>query len=81
MKVLITIFAIATMVFAFNTPSAFAKEGQYQCVGIPKWIGKCDTDNDIALDELHDPDRSDNERDVADSGEEGSTKETGASDQ
>lgn len=82
MKTILTMtFAIALMVFAFNTTSASANEGTYHCMGLPAWLGECDPDETAEIDELKDPDQKDSERDVADSGNEGSTSAASASDQ
>ena len=82
MKTLITTFAFAVMVFAFNTSPASAESGTYYCIGLPEWINYGDCAEDSAeLDQLQDPDQADNERAVADSGDEGSTSAASADDQ
>ncbi|MCY4038761.1 MAG: hypothetical protein OXF09_04805 [Hyphomicrobiales bacterium] len=68
--ILTTIFAIAVMVFAFHTKPVMAGSGD----GI--WAS-----NQPQVDELNDPDQADNERDIADSGNEGSTSAAGANEQ
>ena len=81
-------FTIAVMVFAFNANLAMAQgEKQKYCRIFTydenqqrvckEWIW---VENN-KMDELHDPDRSDNKRDVADSGNEGSTSAASANDQ
>ena len=67
MKTILTTLAIALMAFVFNT-SAFAG-----AESPTKFIQK--------IDELPDTDQADNERDVADSGNEGSTSAAQESDQ
>ena len=76
--ILMTIFAIAVMVFAFNASLAFADgEG---CEGWNVWGGDCHLSQ---IDELEDPDQADNEseNEVADSGNEGPTSAAQESDQ
>ena len=87
MKTILTVtFAIAVMVFAFNADPVMAKGskcpkgyhwgkmtgGKYACLNSAVY-GE--------LDELRDPDQADNERDVADSGNEGLTSAAQESDQ
>ena len=84
MKTLITTFAITLMAFSFAATSAMA--GHYShCPEGTKlesvWTGKCVPVRTSQMDELNDPDRPDNERSVADSGEEGSTSAASAGDQ
>ena len=100
---LITTFAFALMVFAFNVSPAFAKEGSdiankidnflfppsvgTGCVdpktgSIMEGTTNCEqyhSHNEI--DNLEDPDQADNERAVADSGDEGSTSAASTNDQ
>ena len=82
MKTLITTSALALMiVFAFNAAPSHASEEE-QC----RWWGdmkKCDKyrPQTAEIDEMKDPDQVENERDVADSGDEGSTSEAGAIEQ
>ena len=85
MKTLTTIFAIAGMVFAFNVTPVQAGD-QEKCMwgdkAACKKKQKKSTGQRVAeIDELKDPDQADNERDVADSGEEGSTSAASTSDQ
>ena len=74
---LITTFAFALMVFAFNVTTSYAgdKDG---CTHLQKIMGTCHT---AQIDDLKDPDQPDNERSVADSGDEGSTSAASAEDQ
>ncbi|MCY4038214.1 MAG: hypothetical protein OXF09_02005 [Hyphomicrobiales bacterium] len=78
--ILATIFAIAVMVLAFNATPSHADE-KAQCKWIEVWE-KCEKYRTQAqIDELdgsQDPDQAGNERDVADSGAEGSTSAAGA---
>ena len=83
----ITAFAFALVVFAFNTNIVMAAEKkekhcliftydenqQHVCT---EWIW---VENQV--DDLKDPDQADNERDVADSGNEDSTSAASAGDQ
>ena len=73
--ILTTIFAIAVMVFAFNAPAFAEGEG---CDGWDVWGGDCHLSQ---IDELKDPDQADNESEVADSGNEGTTSAAQESDQ
>ena len=67
-------------VFAFNATPSHADE-KAQCKWIEVWQ-KCEKYRENAqIDELQDSDQADNERDVADSGEEGSTSAAEASEQ
>ena len=90
---LITTFAIAVMVFAFNASPAHATEESNKKVekelkswvcpdgGEPIWgTTKC-RGKTAQVDELSDPDQDGNERDIADSGNEGSTSAASAGDQ
>ena len=77
---LITTFAIAVMVFAFsaNPVMAAEKKGLFipDCSRNPEQVG-CQV---AEIDDLNDHDQADKERDVADSGDEGSTSAASASD-
>ncbi len=78
---LITTFAIALMVFSFAGTSAMAAHYSKCPEGTnleSVWTGKCVPAVTSQIEELKDPDHPDNERDVADSGEEGSTSAAGA---
>ncbi|MCY4031045.1 MAG: hypothetical protein OXF05_02895 [Hyphomicrobiales bacterium] len=85
MKTLITTFAFAVMVFAFNADSAMATakcdEGYEMRPTGNGWAGYCAPIRTSQIDELNDPDQEGNERDIADSGEEGSTSAAGANEQ
>ncbi|MCY4038763.1 MAG: hypothetical protein OXF09_04815 [Hyphomicrobiales bacterium] len=76
-----TIFAIAVMVFAFNANLATAIEREI------KFIPDCHRNPTQAgcqvaeVDDLNNPDQAGDESEVADSGEEGSTSEAGATGQ
>ncbi|MCY4031460.1 MAG: hypothetical protein OXF05_05030 [Hyphomicrobiales bacterium] len=72
-----TIFAIALMVFAFNATPSYAGD-EHGCTHLQKAMGTCHT---AQVDEVQDPDQTDGERDVADSGEEGSSSAAGADEQ
>ena len=74
---LITTFAIAVMVLAFNATPSYAGD-EHGCTHLQKAMGTCHT---AQVDEVQDPDQADGERDVADSGEEGSTSAAGADEQ
>ena len=77
---LTTIFAIAVMVFAFNPSPVFAKSAFDKCMDA--WDNEAACREHLArLDDLKDPDQQDNERDVADSGDEGSTSAASADEQ
>ncbi|MCY4038769.1 MAG: hypothetical protein OXF09_04845 [Hyphomicrobiales bacterium] len=91
---LITTFAIALMVFAFDATLSHATEESNKAVkkeldswfcphgGRPDILGnECKGRTVQKMDKLHDPDQEGNERDVADSGEEGSTSAVGATEQ
>ena len=91
---LITTFAIAMMVFAFNTAPAIANEDVNEGFRDIGRLLKCNFEgiDDIEckkrgrlseLDDLDekDPDQADNERNVADSGDEDSTSAASASEQ
>ncbi len=81
MKTILTTitFAFALMVFAFNANPVMANEEE-ECW----WWGaqeKCEKYNQSAqVDDVEDPGQADSERDVADSGEEGSTSAAEAND-
>ena len=79
---LTTAFATALMVFAFNATPAYAK-GEESARELKCDISADGADCDIfgQVDELKDPDQANNERDVADSGDEGSTSAASAGDQ
>ena len=92
MKTILTkIFAIAVMVFAFNTNPAMASGAGDTGTKCPKGYhwgkmtgGKMACLNSSVyseLDELRDPDQAGNESEVADSGNEGSTSSAQESDQ
>ncbi|MCY4038759.1 MAG: hypothetical protein OXF09_04795 [Hyphomicrobiales bacterium] len=84
MKTFITTFAIAMMVFAFNANPVMANEkcGEgYEKKRTGIWSAYCAPIQTSQMDELNDPDQAENERDVADSGEEGSTSAAGATEQ
>ncbi|MCY4038217.1 MAG: hypothetical protein OXF09_02020 [Hyphomicrobiales bacterium] len=72
MKAILTTitFAFALMVFAFNANPAFAHAQTDDCPGYKAWGLECYFSQ---IDEVDDPSQEGNERDVADSGEEGST--------
>ena len=81
--ILITTFAIASMVFAFGANPAMAVGEQHPAChdgtstlthGLPPCEGGI-------FSEVNDPDQADQERDVADSGNEGSTSAASADDQ
>ena len=74
--ILMTIFAISVMVFAFNAPPAFADgEG---CEGWNVWSGDCHLSQ---IDELKDPDQdNESENEVSGSGNEGPTSAAQESD-
>lgn len=74
--ILTTIFAIAMMVFASNTNPAFANGEDIKC----EFVDCSDPDNP-RFPELTEVEEPDTEREVADSGEEGSTSAASASDQ
>ena len=81
--ILTTTFAIAVMVFAFNTNPAMAGETNCPEGQVPGLFKPCvpkKPDGSIygEMDRLEDPD---NEKDVADSGNEGSTSAAQESDQ
>ncbi|MCY4038755.1 MAG: hypothetical protein OXF09_04775 [Hyphomicrobiales bacterium] len=102
MKILITTFAFALVVFAFNATPSYANEESNRKVkdfftgrgsnfetwtNCPdsklrmnrennRWV--CTAEN---LDELDDPSDAENKKAVADSGKEGSTSETAATEQ
>ena len=79
MKTLITTFAIAIMAFSFSATSSYANEVA------DKVFGCTDEKRDKAMckrvDNLHEPDQTSNERDVADSGQEGSASSASTGDQ
>ncbi|MCY4038768.1 MAG: hypothetical protein OXF09_04840 [Hyphomicrobiales bacterium] len=78
--ILTTIFTIAVMAFAFNANPVMATEEE-QCWWMES-LQKCAKYKDQAqVDDVQDPDQADGERDVADSGEEGSTSAAGATEQ
>ena len=80
MKTLITIFAFALVVFAFNASPVFAKSAFDKCMDA--WDNEAACKAHLAqLDDPKDPDQADNERDVADSGDEGSASAASAGDQ
>ena len=77
---LITTFTLAVMVLAFNATPAFAKSTFDKCMDA--WNNEAACKEYLArLDDLRDPNQADNERDVADSGNEGSTSAASADDQ
>ena len=90
---LITTFAIAVMIFAFNANPAHATEESNKKVekelkswvcpdgGEPIWGTTRCRGKTAQVDELSDPDQDGNERDIADSGNEGSTSAASAGDQ
>ena len=74
---LVTAFAIALIVVASNVSPAQAIGDVATCYD----EYTCNKNKNVAnVDELQDPDRTDNERDIADSGNEGSTSAASASD-
>ena len=76
----ITAFAIAVMVFAFNVSSAMASGDPKAC--LKDWTSdECFDFADNKIEKLEGPDQVEDERDVADSGEESSTSEASTSDQ
>ena len=75
--ILMTTFASALMVFAFNAFPAMASE---ECNHLTKALGTC-WEESAKIEELKDLDQPDNEREVADSGDEGSTSAASASEQ
>ena len=88
---LIATFTIAVMVFAFNATFSYATEESNKAVkkeldswfcpdgGKPDILGnKCEGKTVQQMDKLRDPEQAGNERDVADSGEEGSTSAAGS---
>ena len=83
MKTLITTFGIALMVLALNTSPASAKGF---VTDTTRDTSKCTKNPDGSIiscpqvADVKDPDESDNERDVADSGDEGSTSAASTSD-
>ena len=77
---LITTFAIAAMVFAFNTTPAEAWSEYDQCRARGGSLEDCRQYAE-QIDELKDPDQAGNERNIADSGDEGSTSAASAGDQ
>ena len=78
--ILVTTFAIAIMVLAFNASPVFAKSAFDKCMDA--WGNEAACREHLArLDELRDPNQADNEREVADSGNEDSTSAASASDQ
>ena len=79
-KILKATFAIAVVVFAFSASPVFAKSAFDKCMDA--WNNEAACREHLArLDTLRDPDQADNERDVADSGNEGSTSAASADDQ
>ena len=77
---LTTTFALAVMVFAFNANPVMAGEDTFLCTN--EETGEqyvCPIFSSV--DELRDPEQAGNEKDVADSGNEGSTSAASASDQ
>ena len=73
-------FTFAVTVFAFNASPVFAKSAFDKCMDA--WNNEAACREHLAkLDGLRDPEQSDNERDVADSGNEDSTSAASASDQ
>ena len=84
MKALITAFAFAAVVFAFHTKPVMANtniwgwDEAWEEYKEKKRRGEYRNAENI--DNLSDPGQADNERDVADSGEEGSTSAAGATD-
>ena len=84
MKTLITTFAIAGMVFALNATPVQAGD-QEKCLWGDKAACKRHIESSTGqrvseIDDLHDPDQADKEREVADSGNEGSTSAASTSD-
>ncbi|MCY4031824.1 MAG: hypothetical protein OXF05_06875 [Hyphomicrobiales bacterium] len=80
MKPLITTFAFALMVFAFNANPAFANEEKQPLCQVGKWYEpRVPCDQVVEIDEIQD--QADNENTIADSGEEGSTSAAGATEQ
>ena len=78
--ILTTTFAIAMMVFAFNTSPAFAKSAFQKCMDA--WNNEAACREHLAkLDNLRDPDQAGGESAVADSGNEGTTSAAQESDQ
>ena len=77
--ILMTTFAIAVMAFAFGTTPSYANEAA------DKAFGCTDEKREKAMckrvDNLRDPDQAGSEKDVADSGNEGSTSAAQESDQ
>ena len=72
--ILMTTFAIAVVVFAFNVTPSYAGEDDLE--NIKCSFADCSNPADPtfpSLTEVNDPDQADNERDIADSGDEGST--------
>ena len=85
MKTVVTTFAFALMAFAFNATPVQASD-QEKCLwgnkdACKRHIEKSTGQRVAEMDELQDPNQADNEREVADSGEEGSTSAAGADDQ
>ena len=81
MKAIVTTFAIAMMVFAFNaTPSHANDAGDvlFGCTDEKREKPQC---RKAALKDVRDPDQAGGETDVADSGEEGSTSAAGTDEQ
>ena len=85
MKILITTFAIVLMLFSFAGTSAIAAHYSKCPEGTnleSVWTGKCVPEKHGSyMDELRDPDQAGDERDIADSGDEGSTSAASADDQ
>ena len=71
----ITMFALAA---SATTPAFASAEGD--CEGWDIWGPNCGLKVE-KIDELNDPDQADNQRDVADSGNEGSTSVASTSDE
>ena len=83
MKTILTIiFAIAVMVFAFNTDFVMAREASPDCPDGQGWAGEPYGCIDVSqMENLKDLDQTDKETDVADSGNEGTTSAAQESDQ
>ena len=82
---LITTFAFALMVFTFNAAPAQASD-QEKCLwgdkaACKRHLEKTTGQKVAEIDELRDPDQAENEKDVADSGNEGPTSAASANDQ
>ncbi|MCY4031459.1 MAG: hypothetical protein OXF05_05025 [Hyphomicrobiales bacterium] len=80
--ILITTFAIAVMVLAFNTDASAKDDPVFDAIKdkycenvLKRPAERCKYSE---IDDVNSPDQTDGERDVADSGEEGSTSATSA---